>query len=67
MFQVGKDCQLLYSPYGTFTFDLDEEGYVVSDERKAINNEKGIRETVLLLCPDGQLVTFNVPFPMLTR
>ncbi len=67
VFQVGKDCQLLYSPHGTFTFNLDEEGGAVSKERKAIHNERGIRETVLLLCPDGQLVTFGVPFPLLTR
>ena len=64
VFQVGKGCRLLYSPHGLFTFDPNEdEGRIQQD----VGVVKGIRETVLLLCPDGQLVTFSVPFPVLTR
>jgi len=57
-FQVGENCQLLYSPHETFTFDLSD---------KSPASGRGSYHTPVLLCPDGSLVTFTVPFPMLTR
>lgn len=62
-FQVGKGCRLLYSPHGVFS--LDHSGAKRGPPSKL--RATGIRDTTLLLCPNGQVITFSVPFPALAR
>jgi len=57
--------RLLYSPHGVFALDSDLkllEG--VGGRRR---RSRGLKDVSVLLCPNGQMVTFSVPFPTLAR
>ena len=54
--------RLLYSPHGVFVSDSDHKLLEGESGRK-----KGLKDTAVLLCPNGQVVSFSVPFPALAR
>ena len=54
--------RLLYSPHGVFVSDSDHKLVEGEGGRK-----KGLKDTAVLLCPNGQMVSFSVPFPALAR
>ena len=62
---IGKGCRLLYASHGSFVGSSDSEmsGKLHSDQRKVPR----VRDTVLLLFPDGKVTTVSIPFPALVR
>ena len=56
--------RLLYSPHGVFASDLDLKLLEGAGGRR---RSRGLKGVAVLLCPNGQMVTFSVPFPTLAR
>ena len=54
--------RLLYSPHGVFVSDSGHKLLEGESGRK-----KGLKDTAILLCPNGQVVSFSVPFRALAR
>lgn len=65
-FHVGKGCRLLYSHEGIFaTPELltDKASTTLLEKAKT----QGVQNTTIILTPEGNLITFSVPFPCLLR
>jgi len=59
---IFSSSRLLYSPHGVFVSESDHKLLEGESGRK-----KGLKDTAVLLCPNGQMVSFSVPFPTLAR
>ena len=74
---IGKGCRLLYASHGSFITASPDAQETGSANRQQLSAEKGgsieqgkgprVRDTVLILFPDGKLATVAVPFPALVR
>lgn len=74
---IGKGCHLLYAPHGPFTAISPlspsspseaggrlSQGDVLAGEKERLPR---VRDTVLVLSPDGKISTVAIPFPSLVR
>ena len=64
VFQCCALCRLLMAPHGTISSSKSEED---PGDREGWGKGCGLRETAVLLCPNGHLLSFLVPFPTLVR
>ena len=77
---IGKGCRLLYASHGSFITSTPDSQESSGPNRQQLSAERGgelysteqgkgprVRDTVLILFPDGKLATVAVPFPALVR
>jgi hypothetical protein len=65
VFQVGRGCRLLMAPHGVITASKSDEDS--GSDGEGWSKGCGLRDTAVLLCPNGHLLSFLIPFPTLVR
>ena len=72
---IGKGCRLLYASHGSFTSvpstsESDASVKLPSGVQRLLKDQETlprVRDTLLILFPDGKIATVTVPFPALVR